>query len=144
MAIMYLKILFSKVLINLSVTTDLPSFYVEYISMLIIFRNLFKKAYVRFTSLIDPYFIWFLSELSKTFWNALTIQLPLLLFEKATQAYLKNKSIAHNKYLIPLLYLLSDCISAKSTPQILLIKDEWTFFLLKFLIICLWSPFASW
>ena len=41
-----------------------------------------------------------------------------------TQAYLLNISIAHNKYLIPLLYLLNDCISAESTPQILSLNDE--------------------
>ena len=41
-----------------------------------------------------------------------------------TQAYLLNKSITHNKYLIPLLYLLNDCIPAKSTPQILSLNDE--------------------
>ena len=39
-------------------------------------------------------------------------------------AYLLNKSMAHNKYLIPLLYLLNDCISAKSTPQILSLNEE--------------------
>ena len=41
-----------------------------------------------------------------------------------TQAYLLNKSIARNKYLIPLLYLLNDCKSAESTPQILSLYDE--------------------
>ena len=49
---------------------------------------------------------------------------PFLSFTGATQAYLLNKSIAHNKYLVPLFYLLSDCISAKSTPQILSLNDE--------------------
>ena len=33
-----------------------------------------------------------------------------------TTAYLLKELIAHSKYLIPLLYLLNDCISAKSTP----------------------------
>ena len=32
--------------------------------------------------------------------------------------------MTHNKYLKPLLYLLNDCISAKSTPHILSLKDE--------------------
>ena len=41
-----------------------------------------------------------------------------------TQAYILNKSITHNKYLIPLLYLLNDWISAKSAPQISSLNDE--------------------
>ena len=45
--------------------------------------------------------------------------------------------MAHNKYLTPLLYLLNDCISAKSTPQILSLKEENTFLFLNFLIIAL-------
>ena len=49
---------------------------------------------------------------------------PFLSFIGITKVYLLNKSIAHNKYLIPLLYLLYDCISAKSTPQILSLYDE--------------------
>ena len=60
---------------------------------------------------------------------------PFLSFKVTNHAYLLNKSIAHNKYLIPLLYLLSDCISAKSLPQILSLNDEQTFIFLNFLII---------
>ena len=33
----------------------------------------------------------------------------------------------HSKYLNPLLYLLNDCISAKSTPQILSLNEEKSF-----------------
>ena len=40
--VMNLKILFFNVLINLSATTDFPSLYVECISLLFIFKNLFK------------------------------------------------------------------------------------------------------
>ena len=58
------------------------------------------------------------------FLNALIILLPFLSFIGITHGYLPNKSIAHNKYLIPLLYLLRDCKSAKSTPQILPLKCE--------------------
>ena len=76
--------------------------------------------------------------------NALTILIPLLPFKWTTYVYLLKKSISHNKYLISLLYLLNDCISAKSTPQILSLQDEQTFHLLNFQIICLWSSFASW
>ena len=42
--------------------------------------------------------------------------------------------MAHSKYLIPLLYLLNDCISAKTTPQMLSQNEEYTFLFLNFLI----------
>ena len=58
------------------------------------------------------------------FLNALTILVPFLSFKGITHAYLLNKSIAHDKYLTPLLYLLNDCTSAKSTPQILPLNEE--------------------
>ena len=49
---------------------------------------------------------------------------PFLSFKGTTQAYLLNKSITHKRYLIPLLCLLINYISAKSTPQILSLKEE--------------------
>ena len=56
-----------------------------------------------------------------TFWNALTIVIPVLSFKGTTQAYLQKISIAHTqRNLNPLLDLLIDCISAKSAPQMLL------------------------
>ena len=60
---------------------------------------------------------------------------PSLSFRGTTKAYLENKSIAHKRYLIPLLYLLNNCLSAKSTPQILSLKEEYTLLFLNFLII---------
>ena len=53
---------------------------------------------------------------------------------RVTNAYLLNKSIAHKRYLIPLLFLLNDCMSTKSTPYILSLNCEYTFLLLNFLI----------
>ena len=44
--------------------------------------------------------------------------IPSLSFKGTTQAYLKT----HNKNLIPLLYLLNNCISAKSAPQVFIFK----------------------
>ena len=41
----------------------------------------------------------------------------------------------HNKNLNALLNLLMNCITARSTPQILYIKDECNFFSLNFLIV---------
>ena len=49
-------------------------------------------------------------------------------------------SITHNKNLNPLLNLPTSCISAKSAPQILSIKDECTFLFLSILIIGLCNP----
>ena len=43
--------------------------------------------------------------------------------------------VTHNKNLNPLLNLLTNCISARSAPQILSIKDNCTFRFLNFLII---------
>ena len=42
-AVMSLKILFFKVIINRSAATDFPSLYVEYISKFLIFKNLLKR-----------------------------------------------------------------------------------------------------
>ena len=43
--------------------------------------------------------------------------------------YVLYKSIAHKRHLIPIFFLLNDCMSAKSTPR------EYTFHLSNFLII---------
>ena len=51
--------------------------------------------------------------------------------------------MAHSKYLNPLLYLLHECISAKSTPHILSLKDEYTFLFFKFLITGLCNSLAD-
>ena len=61
--------------------------------------------------------------------------MPFLSFNGTTQAYLLKISITHNKNLNPLLNLLNNCISAKSTPQILSLNDEYIFLFEKFLII---------
>ena len=53
---------------------------------------------------------------------------PFLSFNGTTQAYLLKISITHNKNLIPLLYLLNNCISAKSAPQILSLNAACIFF----------------
>ena len=90
---MCLKILFFNVLINISATTDFPSLYVEYISILFIFTKSLKEL------LINPYFIW-LPFFLDYFLNALTILTPFLSVIGTTQEYLLNKSISHNKYLI--------------------------------------------
>ena len=60
--------------------------------------------------------------------------IPFLSFNGTTKVYLENKSITHKRYLIPLLNLLNNYMSAKSAPQTLSLKDEYTFRLLNFLI----------
>ena len=67
--------------------------------------------------------------------NESAIVTPFLSFNGTTKTYLENKSIAHKRYLIPLLYLLINCISAKSTLQILSLKEEYTFLFSNFLLI---------
>ena len=71
------------------------------------------------------------------------IIIPFLSFKGIAQAYLPEISITHNKKRIPLLNLLIYCISARSAPQILFIKDECTFLFLNFLIIDLCNSSAN-
>ena len=111
-------------LINKSFSNNRFSFIVCWIHFNVIyFQKIFKRIIIKFTTLINPYFICYFS-FEIIFWNALTIVVPFLSFIGITHAYLLKKWTAHNKYLFALLYLLSDCISAKSIPQILSLKDE--------------------
>ena len=48
-------------------------------------------------------------------------------------------SITHNKKRILFVYLLIDCISARSAPQILSTRGEYTFLFLNFQIIGLYN-----
>ena len=82
-----------------------------------------KKLNVKFTTLINTYFVGY-RPFEVVFWNALTTLLPILFFKETTHAYLLNKSNAHNKGQIPLFLLLNYYIWAKSTPWILSLKDE--------------------
>ena len=109
----------------------------------IYFQKIFIRLNVELTAFINPYFIW-ISSFWDYFLNALPILVPFLSFIGTTHAYLLNKSMAHNNYLTPLLYLLNDCISAKSTAQILSLKDEYTSLFFNFLIISLCNSFANW
>ena len=69
--------------------------------------------------------------------------MPFLSFKGRTQAYLLKISITHYKNLIPLLYLLNNCISAHSAPKILSLNDACTFLFLNFLIMDLRSSLAN-
>ena len=51
--------------------------------------------------------------------------------------------MTHNENLIPLLNLLINCTYARSAPKTLSLSDEYTYFLLIFLIIRLSNPSAN-
>ena len=57
-------------------------------------QEFFEKIILKFPTLIDPYFIW------DYVLNALVTVTPPSSFKGTTHAYLLNKVIAHNKYLI--------------------------------------------
>ena len=71
----------------------------------------------------------------KTSGKALVILIPTLFFEGTTHVYLLKKSIIHNKNWKPLLNVIINCISARSVPEILPIKDECALLFLNYLII---------
>ena len=108
------------------------SLFAEYISTLLIFKNLLKRILQNSSPLsshilfgLHPFdFALLFSEMSKIFLNVLIIVIPLVSFKGTTHTYLLKRSIARNKYLFPLFYLLNDCISAKSTPQMLSLNEE--------------------
>ena len=60
--------------------------------------------------------------------------MSFLSFKGITHTYFVKISKTHNNKRIPLLNLLINCISARSAPQILSIKGEYTFIFLNFLI----------
>ena len=67
----------------------------------------------------------------------MAIVIPFLLFKGTSDAYLLKISITHDKNRIRSLNLLINCTLALSAPQILPLKDEYTFRFSNFLIIVL-------
>ena len=57
------------------------------------------------------------------------LKCTIFLFKGTNQTYLLIISLTHNKNLIPSFYLLIICISARTTPQALTVRDEYTLFL---------------
>ena len=109
---------------NESLSNNILSFTVCWIHFNVIyFQKIFKRIIIKFTTLVNPYFIWF-SSFWDYFLKCVNNTNSFFVFYRNKPRILLNKSIAHNKYLFPLLSLLSGCISAKSTPQILSLKDE--------------------
>ena len=122
---MSLKILLFSFLINLSATTDFLHCMLNTFQCYL-FSKISLKDYNKIHLLDQPilYFGLYFILFETTFSNALKIITHLLSFKGTSHAYLLNKSIAHSKYLIPWLHLLSDSISAKRKPQILSLKGE--------------------
>ena len=81
-------------------------------------------------------------DLPKMFWKALVIITPFLSFKGKTQAYLLKTFVTHNKYQIPLLYLLINCIFCKSGQKISSLKEEHTLGFKNFLIVGLCNSSA--
>ena len=69
----------------------------------------------------------FRSDSCNTFSKVSVTVVPFLTFKAITHAYLLKISIIYNKKQIHLLNLFINCISARSAPQILSIKDACNF-----------------
>ena len=95
---MCLEILLLSVLINLSATTDFCSLYIEYISVLFIFKKSVKE-------LLSTYILFSFLPCEIIFWKALTVLVPLLFFKVITHAYLLKISIVHNEWWINIFFL---------------------------------------
>ena len=114
---MCLKILFFKTLINLLGTIDFLSRYVEYILILYILEKSLKE-YCKIHYLNQPVF-YLASYFSRYFFKRINCTNSFFIFYRNNPIIFIDKSNANNKYLIPLSYILTDYISAKSTPQTL-------------------------
>ena len=86
--VMYLYILFLKVLMNLSVTTDLPSLFVEYISIAFFSSHDFIDLVQNSLPLSTHILFGLLFDVPKIFWKALVILIPFLSFKGIAHGYL--------------------------------------------------------
>ena len=146
MEVMYLWILFFKVLINFSAATDFLHYVLNTFYFATMISLICYKIHCYYPMPLST-LIWFGLGLdsSKIFWTALVIAIPFSGFKGVIHAYLLKISITYNKKRILLLDLLINWISARSAPQILSIKGQYAFRFLNFLIIglCNSSP-NSW
>ena len=129
---MCLKILFFKTLINLLGTIDFLSRYVEYILILYIFEKPLKE-YCKTHYLNQPvfylasyfiiieifFFIIIILLFLRLFFKRINCTNSFFIFYRNNPIIFIDKSNGNNKYSIPLSYILTDYISAKSTPQTL-------------------------
>ena len=129
--------------INLSTITDFPSLCVKYISISLScnpdFIDPLENSLHSSTHILRV----LLLVSSKNFRKALVIVIPVISFKGTTHAYLLKISITYNKKRILLLNVLLNCILARSTPQILSIKDECNFRFQNFVIIGLCNSSAN-
>ena len=95
----------------------------------------------------------FLAMISLIYYKTRCLYLPIFylvcetvipfLYKGITHVFLLTISLTLNKKQIPLLNLLINCISSRSTPQILSTKGDCTFLLSKFQIIYLCDSSAN-
>ena len=140
--VIYLQILFFKILINLSATTDFTSLCIEYISVWLScnhdFTDLLKNLLHLSTGILFGLrLVW-----AKIFWEALVILTSFLSVKGIIHAYSLKISITHDKR-IALLNLLIKCISVRSTRQIWYIENECTFSFSNLLVIWLRNSSAN-
>ena len=83
-----LIILFFKVLINLSTTTDFPSLCVKYISIAFFYGHDFIDLLQKSLSVSSHPLLGLRFDLFKTFWEALVIAISFLCFKGITHAHL--------------------------------------------------------
>lgn len=105
----------------------------------------FHRPIVKFATFIHPYFVYFASGLILNFLtSSISIVIPyyILSFKGVAHVYLLKISIIYNKNWNPLSCLLTNCILARSAPQIFSLKDEYTFRFPNFLMISLCSFLA--
>ena len=119
--------MFFKVLINLLATQDSLSLYLEHISKSLFCNRNFIDLLWNLLPLSSHILFGFWLDSPKFLWKiTLLLVIPFLSFKGTTHAYLLKISRTHSNR-NPLLYLLVNCIWARSASQPLSLKDEYTF-----------------
>src|SRR5271155_2748131 len=115
-SVKYLYIFSLRVLLNLSITTALPSLKVWYNSIPLLTKNFLKFWLTNSLPASVHSLLGFLSFINIS--NASIISLPVLVFNGIAQANFENMSMTVSKYLYPLFCLENGCMSTKSADQI--------------------------
>ena len=140
-AVIYLKFLFFKVLINLSATTD---FF--FIMCRTHFHIIFIWFHWSYSKILTIYlrFICFFSILThlKSQKSIGNCNFFFFSFKGKSNSCLAQISIPNDKYRNPWLNLLINWIFVRSALQVLYLKDEYTFYFSHFIVIGLFSYLA--
>ena len=127
------------VLINLSAITDFPLLCVVYRAHFnsIVMQPWLHWSIVKISTLIYPCLICSTARPIQKFLQSNWWLFYLFLSLSWTKhAYFLCISTMNSKNLTPILYLLSNCISARSAPQMVSLKKEYILHFLKF---CWWA-----